>query len=82
MDKKFRLPKDAFIDDEDVVGHGIAADDETPEASTEEDPETEDVEGHGLTILPPPPSIGLRRSPGHGGELQPTDVEIEGIRRA
>ena len=91
MDKKFRLPKDEFIDGQDVEGHrrppadGATQDGEslmrqfdgTPRGERLED---EDVEGHRVTrtdgtvdaddftILPAPPSIGLRRTPGHGGE--------------
>ena len=83
MDKKFRLPKEAFIDDQDVEGHRRPPTDATPEGEgfnrRPGDPDSdiptpdEDVEGHrlpgdGLTILPAPPSIGLRRTPGHGGE--------------
>ena len=85
MDKKFRLPKDEFIDGQDVEGHGgPPADGEGAMPRGESDRprgeslEDEDVEGHlvtrtdgegdDFTILPAPPSIGLRRTPGHGGE--------------
>ena len=138
MDKKIRLPKDEFIDGQDVEGHRRPpADGATPRGeslrpfeatprgesatprgeSLEDDVEghrtprgesvvfrfdgtpggegatprgesatprgesleDEDVEGHRMappgnvdaddfTILPAPPSIGLRRTPGHGGE--------------
>ena len=87
MDKKFRLPKDQFIDGQDVEGHRTPpADDEAPkgeglyryEPVVGEGLQDEDVEGHlvtrtdgegdDFTILPAPPSIGLRRTPGHGGE--------------
>ena len=129
MDKKFRLPKDEFIDGQDVEGHrrppadgatprgeSLGPSEATPRGesatprgeSLDEDVEghrtprgesatprgesatprgesfdeaDEDVEGHRVyqsgsknaeaddfTILPAPPSIGLRRTPGHGGE--------------
>lgn len=87
MDKKLRLPKDQFIDGQDVEGHRVPGDraDDVPgpvDAAPPADAtkvrldglEDEDVEGHGapsaddFTILPSPPSIGLRRTPGHGGE--------------
>ena len=97
MDKKFRLPKDEFIDGQDVEGHRRPpADGATPRGESfdplqatprgdsdrprGESLEDEDVEGHRVTrtdgnvevddftILPAPPSIGLRRTPGHGGE--------------
>ena len=63
MDKKIRLPKEQFIDDTDAEGRGVF-------------PTDDDVEGHArlgpedLTVLPPPPGIGLNRSPGHGGEAR------------
>jgi hypothetical protein len=61
VDKKFRLPKDEFIDGQDVEGHGRP---------------TEPPAGDDLTILPAPPSLGLNRTPGHGGELtQPEDSD-------
>jgi hypothetical protein len=97
VDKKLRLPKEAFIDGQDVEGHGSPpADGAAPDGESlrpfEATPDgktagaggdallSDDVEGHRLmqnngdldaddfTILPAPPSIGLRRTPGHGGE--------------
>lgn len=65
MDKKFRLPKEAFIDDQDVEGHRLP---------------TSVKSGDDFTVLPAPPSIGLSRVPGHGGEIQPTDEDVEGDR--
>ena len=65
MDKKFRLPKEAFIDDKDVEGHLV------PRGLRD---------GDEFTVLPAPPSIGLRRAPGHGGEILPTDEDVEGDR--
>jgi hypothetical protein len=92
VDKKLRLPKDGFIDEQDVEGHrrmantnvepeGFAPRDEGDKPHADAALE-EDVEGHRIalarnvedfTILPAPPSYGLNRSPGHGGEL--TDAE-------
>jgi hypothetical protein len=67
VDKRIKLPKDQFIDGTDTEGTGLL-------------PTDEDVEGHLLgnqpedfTVLPPPPGIGLSRTPGHGGELHDTD---------
>jgi hypothetical protein len=65
MDKKIRLPREGFIDDKDPEGL-VAL------------PTDDDVEGHRInmntpedfTVLPPPPGIGLNRSPGHGGEAR------------
>jgi hypothetical protein len=36
--------------------------------------------GDDFTVLPAPPSIGLSRVPGHGGEILPTDEDVEGHR--
>jgi hypothetical protein len=138
MDRKIRLPKDGFIDEQDVEGHvrlRVSEDQPGPVAGAEDDfrarvdgsedteghritiarakgeaPETEDddteghrmvtsratdaretdddTEGHigrpgspdDMTVLPAPPSIGLRRSPGHGGELTADDEDVEGHR--
>jgi hypothetical protein len=66
MDKKFRLPKEAFIDDQDVEGHRV--------------PPGRLRDGDEFTVLPAPPSIGLRRAPGHGGEILPTDEDVDGHR--
>jgi len=71
VDKKIRLPRDGFIDD--TVGDALDA---------------EDTEGHrlrqarpdDLTVVPAPPGIGLRRTPGHGGELISDDEDVEGHR--
>jgi hypothetical protein len=96
VDKKLRLPKDGFIDEQDVEGHRTPPkDDVAPEGFVPRDEADkphadaaleQDVEGHRLrnaedfTILPAPPSYGLNRRPGHGGEL--TDAEdTEGHRR-
>jgi hypothetical protein len=94
VDKKFRLPKDEFIDGQDVEGHGRPTEssgDERPartggpDRARLHDTDGEDVEGHrrpveltgdDLTILPSPPSLGLSRTPGHGGELtRPEDSD-------
>jgi hypothetical protein len=65
VDKKISLPKGQFIDDTDAEGQGLF-------------PTDDDVEGHvkinlnppeDFTVLPPPPGIGMSRSPGHGGEV-------------
>jgi len=63
MDKKLRLPKEGLIEPEETgkTGESFVGSD--------------DVEGHGLPVTPPPFS---HRSPGHGGEAVPTDDEIEG----
>ncbi len=115
MDRKFRLPKDGFIDEQDVEGHRsrVTDDQPGPEQGAQDDfrarvdggddteghrqiiarnqptdaPESEDdTEGHigrpgspdDMTVLPAPPSIGLRRSPGHGGELTDDGEDVEG----
>ncbi len=100
MDKKLRLPKDGFIDEQDVEGHrkgsnlnvdpeGFAPRDEGDKPHGDAALE-EDVEGHrsaavfggngdDFTILPAPPSYGLNRRPGHGGELTDAD-DTEGHR--
>jgi len=63
VDRKIRLPKEGFIDGTEAEGQGFLPTD------------TEDVEGHRapdgeeFSPLPTPPSFGLDRSPGHGGEL-------------
>jgi hypothetical protein len=59
MDKKIRLPREGFIDDKDAQ--------ELVDLPTDDD-----VEGHAsdFTVLPPPPGLGLNRSPGHGGEAR------------
>jgi hypothetical protein len=36
--------------------------------------DSNDVEGHGLPLTPPP-SFGSQRTPGHGGENIPTPVD-------
>ena len=61
MDKKFRLPKDHFIDDQDVEGHRVPPGDRATESHDEPDerdakgtstgtpflqPTDDDVEGH------------------------------------
>ena len=89
MDKKLRLPKDGFIDEQDVEGHRRGTDEQVdPEGFVPRDEADkphadaaleQDVEGHRVrdaddfTVLPAPPSLGLRRGPSHGGEL--TDAE-------
>ena len=61
MDKRIKLPKEAFLDETEAEGQGLT-------------PTDQDVEGHlagtpdEFTVLTPPPGIGSGRSPGHGGE--------------
>ena len=92
MDRKIRLPKDAFIDEQDVEGHArsrLQDDQPGPQAQGQDDfkSRVEDTEGHiggrpgspdDLTVLPAPPSLGLRRTPGHGGELTDDAEDVEG----
>lgn len=58
--KKMRLPKDAAVDPEGAKSPLI---------------DTNDVEGHGLPLTPPP-SFG-QKGPGHGGENIPSPVDDE-----
>lgn len=58
--KKMRLPKDAAVDPEGAKSSLI---------------DTNDVEGHGLPLTPPP-SFG-QKGPGHGGENIPSPVDDE-----
>jgi hypothetical protein len=62
-DKKMRLPKEGLVQPEERTGSG--------ESITG----TDDVEGHGLPVTPPP--FMPQRSPGHGGEAVPTDEDID-----
>ena len=97
MDKKFRLPKEGFIDGQDVEGHRVPSRNNAgpgekvagrPGGPDSNDPTVDenDVEGHHtpggnrMTVLPAPPSIGLRRTPGHGGEITPDEEDVEGHR--
>ena len=66
--KKMRLPKDAAVQQPDEVAPGLI--------------DTNDVEGHGLPVTPPP-SFGTK-VPGHGGENIPSPVDdddVEGHKR-
>ena len=58
-DKKIRLPKENLVEPEEVAPDFIG---------------TDDVEGHGLPLTPPP--FQPNRSPGHGGEAIPADDEV------
>jgi hypothetical protein len=60
-DKKMRLPKEGLVQPEERANSNIGS--------------TDDVEGHGLPVTPPP--FMPQRSPGHGGEAVPTDDEID-----
>ena len=62
-DKKMRLPKEGLVQPEERTRSG------------ENITGTDDVEGHGLPVTPPP--FMPQRSPGHGGEAVPTDDEID-----
>ena len=62
MDKKIRLPREAFIDDKDPEGLVAMPTDDDVEGHLQNTPED-------FTVLPPPPGFGLNRSPGHGGEV-------------
>ena len=63
MDKKFaKLPKEGLVQPEERKMPLIDSD---------------DVEGHGLPLTPPP-SFGTR-TPGHGGEIVPMDDDAEGF---
>ena len=66
--RTMRLPKDQILEPEDRTGSSGTSDD--------------DVEGHGMPLIPPP-SID-RRGPGHGGEFNPSagdEVDVEGLRQ-
>ncbi len=71
MDKKrMRLPREGLVEPEQQRSMGGAG-----------PTDTEDVEGHGLPITPPPNGI-MPRSPGHGGEAVPSDEDdVEGHAR-
>ena len=59
--RKIRLPKDGLVQPDDL--RRLA-------------PDGDDVEGHRLPTTAPP-SLGARRTPGHGGENIPTVGEDE-----
>ena len=63
--KRIRLPKDGLIEPEQRTGPGERFIDET------------DVEGHSW-VSPAPPAEFTKRSPSHGGELTPTEDDLEG----
>ena len=62
-DKKMRLPKEGLVQPEERAKSGPSF------------VGTDDVEGHGLPVTPPP--FMPQRSPGHGGEAVPTDEDID-----
>jgi hypothetical protein len=64
--KKMRLPKEGVIEPEQRPRNG-------------EPDDGADVEGHGFP-MPTPPADFARRSPSQGGELVPTDDDVEGHR--
>jgi hypothetical protein len=61
--KKIRLPKDSLVEPEQGR--------QEPDSFIDEG----DVEGHGLPVTAPP-SLG-QKLPGHGGEVTPTDVDMD-----
>lgn len=61
MTKNMRRPNDSLVEPEGLRLSQIEGD---------------DVEGHGLPLTAPP-SLGARRSPGHGGENIPSPVDDE-----
>jgi hypothetical protein len=64
--KKMRLPKEGVI--------------EPDQRSRNSEPDDgADVEGH-VFPMPAPPADFARRSPSQGGELVPTDDDVEGHR--
>ena len=73
MQKNVKLPKDGLVEPE---GRQIK--------SLEPLIDSNDVEGHGLPVTPPP-GFGPQRTPGHGGENIPSPVDddddVEGHRR-
>ena len=66
--KKMRLPKEGVVASEDRT------------ATLGPDTDT-DVEGHGF-VNPAPPAGFSKRSPSSGGEIVPTDEDVEGSRPA
>lgn len=66
--RAMRLPKDQILEPEDRTD---------PTGTT-----TDDVEGHGFPLTPPP-GLASRRGTGHGGEAIPTvddEDDVEGHR--
>ena len=61
MQKNVRLPKEGVTEPDGVPGQEPLID-------------SNDVEGHGLPLTPPP-SFGSQRTPGHGGENIPSPVD-------
>ena len=71
MQKNVKLPKESLRNGPDGG-----------ESAVKMEPliDSNDVEGHGLPLTPPP-SFGSQRTPGHGGENIPTvedDNDVEG----
>lgn len=64
--KRMRLPKEGIIEPEERSSPGLDR--------------GEDVEGHGFPNQAPPPTS--RREPHPGGEIVPTDDDVEGRRLA
>jgi hypothetical protein len=64
MQKNPKLPKEALVEPDGRARGG------------EELIGSDDVEGHGLPLTPPP-SFGPSRTPGHGGENIPTPIDDE-----
>ena len=60
MNKNPKLPKESLVEPEDL----------------KQFVDSDDVEGHGLPLTPPP-SFGPQRTPGHGGENIPSPVDDE-----
>ena len=63
MQKNVKLPKEGPADPEGRNSR-----------EGEQHIDTNDVEGHGLPLTPPP-SFGPQRTPGHGGENIPSPVD-------
>ena len=63
MQKNVKLPKEGVVDPENA-------------RTGDELIDSNDVEGHGLPLTPPP-SFGPQRTPGHGGENIPSPVDDE-----
>jgi len=63
MQKNVKLPKESATEADGVLNREPLID-------------SNDVEGHGLPLTPPP-SFGSQRTPGHGGENIPSPVDDE-----
>jgi len=68
MQKNVKLPKESIHVSPPDDGEGVVIREPLIDSN--------DVEGHGLPLTPPP-SFGSQRTPGHGGENIPSPVDDE-----